>query len=228
MINVQTIRSMQIKGIKDGLLIPIGEGEWDELQSNLISQIEKQSSFFNGARLALDVGNQVLHVIELGKLRDQLSDHGVRLFAIISNSTVTENTARLLGLSTCIKDTKVERIIRNLNTQVDGEDAILIQRTLRSGFNVNFGGHVIVIGDVNPGAEIKAGGNIIVWGRLGGRVHAGQDGDVNAVICALEFAPNLIRINEQVFSIPTKMKKGIAQMAILKEGKIEILNWEKN
>jgi septum site-determining protein MinC len=228
MMNVQTMHIMQIKGIKDGLLITTGEGEWADLQSNLIAQIEKQSSFFNGARLALDVGNQVLHVIELGKLRDKLSDHGVMLFAIISNSPVTENTSRLLGLSTRIKDAKVERIVKNLNTQVDGEDAILIQRTLRSGFHVNFGGHVIVIGDVNPGAEIKAGGNIIVWGRLGGRVHAGQDGDENAVICALEFAPNLIRINEQVFSIPTKMKKGIAQMAILKEGKIEILNWEKN
>ena len=219
MMNVQTMCSLQIKGIKDGLLILMGEGEWDELHNNLISHIEKQSSFFNGARLALDVGNQELHVIELGKLRDQLSDHGVRLFAIVSNSPVTENTARLLGLSTRIKDAKAERIIKNLNTQVDGEDAILIQRTLRSGFNVNFGGHVIVIGDVNPGAEIKAGGNIIVWGKLGGRVHAGQDGDENAVICALEFAPNLIRINEQVFSIPTKIKKGSPKWQSLKKEK---------
>jgi septum site-determining protein MinC len=57
---------------------------------------------------------------------------------------------------------------------VDGEDAFVIQRTLRSGFKVNSERHSILIGDVNPGAEIISCGSIIVWGKMNGRAWAGR------------------------------------------------------
>ena len=99
-----------------------------------------------------------------------------------------------MGLATRISTPAPERTIRPLDTNLAGENAIFVQRTLRSGFKVSHHGHVIVLGDVNPGAEVIAGGSVIVWGRLRGVVHAGADGDENAVVCALEMMPTQLRI----------------------------------
>ena len=66
----------------------------------------------------------------------------------------------------------------------------IVNRTVRSGTRVEYQGSVVVFGDVNPGAELVVHGSAIIWGRLRGMVHAGSAGDVEAVICALEFAPD--------------------------------------
>ena len=55
--------TVQIKGIRDGLLISLGEGEWTELQDTLIQHIQERASFFKGAMVALDVGNHILRAI---------------------------------------------------------------------------------------------------------------------------------------------------------------------
>lgn len=187
-------RQMQIKGIKDGLLITLGEGDWAELEATLLAHVEEKAAFFQGARVALDVGNHIVRAAELGALRDRLSSKGISLWAVISNSPATEQTAQVLGLATRISTPRPERTIRSLDTSLEGENAVFVQRTLRSGFKVAHRGHVIVLGDVNPGAEVIAGGSVIVWGRLRGSVHAGADGDENAVICALEMMPTQLRI----------------------------------
>jgi septum site-determining protein MinC len=57
---------------------------------------------------------------------------------------------------------------------------------------------VVILGDVNPGAEIVANGNVMVWGRLRGMVHAGAKGNNKAVICALDLSPMQLRIADQV------------------------------
>src|SRR5512140_404941 len=93
---------VQIKGMREGLLVSLGDAGWLVLQRALMERIEQQPSFFQGARLALDVGSQVLHVAELTLLRDQLSERGITLWAILSNSTVTETTAQILGMATRI------------------------------------------------------------------------------------------------------------------------------
>ena len=59
---------------------------------------------------------------------------------------------------------------------------ILVHRTLRSGQALHHAGHVTLIGDVNPGAEIIAGGDIVVWGKLRGIAHAGAMG-VASTVC---------------------------------------------
>ena len=80
--------------------------------------------------------------------------------------------------------------------------AVLVRRTLRSGQTVRHTGHIVVIGDVNPGAEIIAGGDVVVWGRLRGTVHAGAGGDDDAVVCALVLAPTQLRIGSHIARSP--------------------------
>jgi len=81
---------------------------------------------------------------------------------------------------------------------LEGTKGVLIRHLVRSGQVVRHTGHVVIIGDVNVGAEIIAGGDIVIWGRLFGTVHAGAMGDDSAVVCALDFSPLQLRIGNHV------------------------------
>ena len=64
-----------------------------------------------------------------------------------------------------------------------------LRKTIRSGQSINYPGNIVIIGDVNPGAEIYAAGNIIVFGNLRGVVHAGTNGNDKAIIAAFKLEP---------------------------------------
>ena len=217
---------MHIKGIKDGLLVTLGEGPWPDLEETLLQHVEERAGFFKGARLALDVGNHLLRAVELGALRDKLSERGINLWAIISTSPITEQTAQVLGLATRISTPRPERVVKPLDTNLEGEGAIVVHRTLRSGFKVSSKGHVIVIGDVNPGAEVIAGGSVVVWGRLKGVVHAGAEGDESAVVCALEMEPMQLRIAGLVAIPPRRRTKSDPEIAKIVNGQVVAESWK--
>jgi len=75
-----------------------------------------------------------------------------------------------------------------------GNRTEVIHKNLRSGQIVEFPGDVVVIGDVNPGAEVRAAGNVIVLGELRGIAWAGYPGNKDAVIVALKMKPQQLRI----------------------------------
>ncbi len=217
---------VRTKGIREGLLITLGEGAWSEVESALLDHIRSQAEFLQGARLALDIGNQNLQATDLGKLRDMLSEHGLALWAVLSSSPTTQRTAQSLGLATRLTKPHPERSTRTLDTKIqEGEPGILIQRTLRSGYSLHHPGHVTVIGDVNPGAEIIAGGNILVWGRLRGMVHAGAEGDETAVVCALELSPTQLRIADQIAIPPQNQTDPLPEIAFLEDGQVVAQPW---
>lgn len=219
-----------IKGFKEGLLIKLGEGNWKEVQEALLEQIDERLDFFRGAKIAIDVDERVMRAAEMGTLRDILSDRGVNLFAIISKSNATDAVAESLGLSTHQtilreKDNSVRNIL------ADGENAVLIRKTLRSGASIKYPGHVLIEGDVNPGAEIIAVGSIYIWGKLRGSAQAGIDGSEKEVICALELNPTLLRIantsKEFVrLKIKIQKKKYLAQKASIISSEIKISDWD--
>jgi septum site-determining protein MinC len=60
----------------------------------------------------------------------------------------------------------------------------------------------VIIGDVHAGAEIVAGGDVVVWGRVHGMVHAGAMGNDQAVVCALELRPTQLRIAGYIATSP--------------------------
>lgn len=74
------------------------------------------------------------------------------------------------------------------------ERTLLVKKTLRSGQSVEYEGNVVILGDVNPGAEVNSGGDILIMGALRGTVHAGCNGDKKAIIAALKFQPVQARI----------------------------------
>ena len=76
-----------------------------------------------------------------------------------------------------------------------GERVLTVDYTMRSGTVISFAGDVHIFGDVNPGAQIQAGGNIVVFGSLKGQVHAGTRGD-RAFVMAFDMRPTLLRIGK--------------------------------
>lgn len=217
---------IQIKGLRDGLLVSLDDAPWSKQRAALMSQVDAQPAFFQGARLALDVTSQVLHVNELVELRDQLSERGISLWAVISESPTTEKTAQLLGLATRISKPRPEESRQFSVEDLGEETALFLNRTLRSGTRIEFSGHVVVLGDVNPGAEIVAEGNVIIWGRLRGLVHAGAKGNREAVICALDLSPTQIRIAGEVSAGLKPQENPKPEIArINKDGKLQSEPW---
>lgn len=222
----ETNSLIQIKGLRDGLLVSLDDAPWDEQRTAFLTQVDSQPAFFKGARLALDVASQVLHVNDLVDLRDQLSDRGISLWAVISESPTTEKTAQLLGLATRVSKPRPEEARQFSVKDLGDETALFLERTLRSGTRIEFPGHVVVLGDVNPGAEIIAEGNVIIWGRLRGMVHAGAKGNKAAVICALDLSPTQLRIAEEVSASLKPQENPRPEIARINEnGKLQAEFW---
>ncbi len=222
---------IQIKGIREGLLINAEKGTWDDRKSALLNMVKQKEGFFKGARVCLDVSDTPLRVKQITQLIDQLSDLDVTLWAILSTSETTINNARVLALETSlpVKKEIKEKNENNERVENNGEKAVLVNKTLRAGYKVESLDHVIIMGDVNPGAEIVSAGNIIVWGKLKGSAIAGAEGNMKAVICAMELRPTQLRIGEKVFPPQQKKGKSFPEVAYIdnNECKIELWNKEK-
>jgi septum site-determining protein MinC len=99
----------------------------------------------------------------------------------------------------------------------------LHQGTLRAGDHLNVEGSLLVLGDVNPGARVSAGGHVLVWGRLRGSAHAGCRGDSGASIVALQLRPLQLRIAAAVARGPDELPPaGLAEQALLINGAIQL------
>jgi septum site-determining protein MinC len=73
----------------------------------------------------------------------------------------------------------------------------IVMGPVRSGVILEHFGHLIIFGDINPGAEVRASGNIVVLGRLRGTAHAGIGQEVGFIL-ALRLEPQQLRIGRQV------------------------------
>jgi septum site-determining protein MinC len=216
---------VQIKGLRDGLLVTLGDGEWVVLFSSLMTQIDAKTDFFKGAKLALDVGSQTLHVAEMTDLRNALSDREIILWAVLSTSATTENTAQMLGLATRLSKVRPDVPVQARPDSAE-DSAMWVKRTVRSGVRLEYEGNVVVLGDVNPGAEIVAGGSILVWGRLRGVVHAGAAGDTDAVVCALDLSPTQLRIAAEIATTPERRNQPMPEMVRLIDGQLVAEPWQ--
>jgi septum site-determining protein MinC len=214
---------VSVKGIHEGLLITLHEGNWAEAFPSLLDHLDSKPDFFFGAKAILQLGGYPLHAVELADLRSALADRGVGLRTVLSENEDTVRAAQTLGIETALP--KRETKDSPFSTELLGSEAIFLQQTLRSGNSIRFPGHVAVLGDVNPGAEIVAGGSVIVWGRLRGTVHAGALGDESAVVCAMDLGPMQLRIAAYVATSPPRRGKPQPEIASLREGRLVAEPW---
>ena len=151
---------------------------------------------------------------------------GWRLWAVLSESSVTQTTAQNLGLATRISKPRPQEVLASAGS-LPQDAAKWVKGPLRSGAKISYEGNVVVMGDVNPGAEIVASGSVIIWGRLRGVVHAGAEGDESAVVCALELLPTQLRIAGEIAVSPKKQGKSQPEVARLKAGRLTAEPWHE-
>lgn len=217
-----------IKGTSDGLIVTIGAGAWPGLVDELNRHLGQKASFFKGGRVALRLGPRQLTRLQLESVGRVLNRHNVSLWAVESDSPGTRQAATQLGLETDLSPSQAPVVpVRSLPE----ENSIVVQRTLRSGQIIHHSGHVVVIGDVNPGAEIRAGGSVVVWGRLRGTVHAGVGDDglgEEAVVCALQLSPTQLRIGDHITRSPADEtdQEIVPEMASIQDGQIVAEPWQ--
>lgn len=220
--------AVTIRGTSDGLVITFGEGPFSAVLSEMQERLESKASFFLGGRVALRVGDRPLSVEQLQTLGQAIQECGVTLWAVEGSHPTTQLAVDELGLETHLRASAPLPSPRPEQIPREEMVGVVVRGTLRSGQTVNHAGHITIVGDVNPGAEIVASGDVIVWGKLRGIVHAGAMGDDGAIVCALQLAPSQIRIGSHIARPPDRGRlPKDPEIASVQDGGIVVERWEK-
>jgi len=215
--------SITFKATANGLILIMKEEEDFEA---VIEQISKKLSaagkFFKGASLDVKYRGKVLNeeqerqIIELMEVKT-----GAKVKSLQQDTTEPEQ-AEVEQAESAPGMHKIKRFFFNgINEGITK----FYRGTVRSGQLISFDGNVIIIGDVNPGAEIEATGNIIVMGSLRGIVHAGADGNKEAIVAALNLQPTQLRIADIITRCPDEEETRnvlVPELAFVKDDMVYI------
>ncbi|MFT8315115.1 MAG: septum site-determining protein MinC [Clostridium sp.] len=178
-----------LKGNKDGLNVLIDMNAFKDF-SDMLEKLEQKLSrgkrFYKGCTLKITTQLKFVSERELRKLKDILFEEFLIKDCIFQD--VEENESKIF-------------------TGVYEGRTKFLRRTVRSGQVINYTGNIVIIGDVNPGSEIFAAGNIIVLGSLKGDVHAGVNGNDKSIIAAFRLEPKVLQIANIMTRAPENDEK---------------------
>lgn len=227
-----TTNLVEIKGYGNEINIIIDrEGEFADVEADLIRKLEKSDEFFSGREVILDLKDRLLSSEECSRL-----DHILKITfkLVITKVRCRDNETRktvekfgwVLADPRRKEIEKTAREERNRPKVPFGSknDSLLFKGTVRGGQVKAHRGNIIILGDVNPGAEVVATGDIIVLGSLKGVAHAGAEGNTSAIIVALDLRPIQIRIAGCIGRSPDEKakKSNNPEIAEIENGKIII------
>ena len=220
--------SVSFKGTREGICITLGEGMWRDVLHELATQLDRPSaqSFFRGARVLLETGGRLVQVVQLEELIALLAQHEMTLVSVSGEPGAQESFNRLRA--SIPPPESLEADDGNAPPVVERETKpLVVRRTVRSGQVLRHLSTIIVLGDVNPGAEVIADGDVFVWGKLRGVVHAGAAGDDHATVGALILAPTQLRIGQYIARAPDEHRvlRWPAEIARVRDGQIVVEPW---
>ena len=210
--------AVNIKGTKHGLVIVLEHGQdYNSIKNNLIKKMEKAGDFFKGSRFSI-YNHDSIHLVP--QQEEELKDI-CRRYGLILNPQLHwpfRNQEQGTGLPQSNPVQGTDAPAEELNNQEVGEQATLVYHTLRSGQTISSKGHVVILGDINPGAKVTAGGHVLTMGKCAGSVHAGCPGNTKAVIIARSFSPATLGIAGIIApTSPGVNKKGLLLVARINE-----------
>lgn len=195
------------KGTRDGLLIILDDRrEFRSVLDKLKAKLEAARGFFQGAQVIVDVGGRRLSGKQKKALEKLInSQAGLKLKGFSSGERtaadqVSGEEEGRVDVTTAAEQPQEPAPAPEAplspwpHSKLSSLPTLFLTRNLRCGQRVNFAGHVLVLGDVNPGSEIVAEGNVTVLGTLRGLVHAGAAGDQEAFVAAYRLEPSQLRI----------------------------------
>jgi len=170
------------------------ERMWVELAGTALDT----SNLFNEIELIIDLQErQVSRNFVMKFFQDFVIPHNARISSWDTANETSRGVLASLGLNT--SDPSPKRISSSVRRKKS--ETLVIRSSIRSGQRIEHNGDVMVIGQVNDGAEIIAEGNISVMGKLKGLVHAGYNSDENRAIVALSFEAKQVRLGTRVSTI---------------------------
>lgn len=201
------MEAVKIKGTRDGLVILINsDKEFEEVKSNLISKMESSRGFFQGAKFTFHSKQPVPRNISR-ELENICLLYGlvpsVEIKWPAPGNNINSPALWSPGEKKEHKDRRSSNIIPFKNNDaLPTEQCIMINKTLRSGSRVESRSSVVVMGDVNPGAQVAAGGSIIILGSCYGDIRAGQN-DLSALVLADKLKPTFLSIGPHMADATT-------------------------
>ncbi len=201
---------IRIRGTREGIGVSLPERlDTATLLDEVQSTIDARRDFFHGAQVILDYATRRPDHDEVRAIEALLDEAGIGLRSISVARPEYGAMLREMGygqVHVVAPASQRERDFRRPTsprlTREPQTQALYLKRTLRSGTSIEHEGDVVIIGDVNPGAHVSAGGDVIVWGTLRGTVQAGAADNDNAIICALRLEPTQLRIGSRVARPP--------------------------
>lgn len=171
---------------------------WTELWQQLKIRLSAGERFWqSNTEVHLMAGDRLLDLRQLQSIAEALSDVELQLKRVHTSRRQTAVAAATAGYS--VEQQSVAPLSQpapEKNTSL--AEPLYVQMTVRSGVEIRHPGTVVILGDVNPGGSVVAFGDILVWGRLRGTVHAGAAGNAKSLIVTLQMEPMLIRIANHV------------------------------
>ena len=219
---------VKLKGNRGGLqLVFAPNADFESIRDDIQRKLEEGSRFFRrGTEIQIAPG--VLSEANEAVLRKLFHRHGV-LFRV-EEPVEPPPRPKTEQKPAAPPKPKPEPIVEPPKAipSMDEPQMRVVNRTIRSGQEIKTPGSVMICGNVNPGAQIIAGGSIDIRGACKGLVHAGAYGDTSAFIVADQLMPTQIRIADRIAQPPENMKKPqAAERASIKDGKIVIEPMER-
>ena len=170
---------------KDEIIVRISEGaEYKEIIECLNKKIPALKKLYKTEKTPILVMGKVLKNKEINEIKE----------IIQSNIDVEVNfdSPKVLGL---------HGIKRTFEKEINNSETMFHRGSLRSGQKIEFEGSLVILGDVNAGAEVIAGENIVILGVLRGLAHAGAKGNKKAIIASNLIESPQIRISNVIKEI---------------------------
>lgn len=178
--------SVIIKCNKYGLIVILDENlPFEELIKDVEDKFKESAKFFKNAKMAMTIRGRSLTQAEEKQVVETIVDScGLHILCIIDEDKKEE----LL----------FHQAVDKAMEEKDAEDGWFYRGTLRSGQVLESEHSIVIIGDVNPGANVTSKGNIVVLGSLRGIAYAGATGDRNCFVAALVMKPIQVKIADKM------------------------------
>ncbi len=203
--------SVRLKGVGDSIWVTIApDTPIDFIQSELVRLFEPLKHKVGTTRVVVDTGPGP----QSAECRRKISQYLKEKFDLTDIVTPQEKIK--------VEEKRFKMKTSRNRISQHHRDTLVLAGRVRSGQSVQTKKHLIIMGDVNPGCELTAGGDILVIGSLRGTAAAGQPHNPDAIILALDFQPTQIKIGEVVAAgLPTE-SQGAPEYAHLENGGIVV------
>ncbi|EAM48092.1 septum site-determining protein MinC [Crocosphaera watsonii WH 8501] len=182
--------------------------DWIELLQDLKYCLNHHKGTWTPATpVHLLVENRLLDSRQFHNIGEALEAAELKLTRVFTSRRQTAITAATAGYSVEQETTQRELFTTEIAKPGNLTEPLYVKTTVRSGVVIRHPGSIIIRGDVNPGGEVIADGDIIIWGHLRGVAHAGAKGNPECCIMALRMQPTQLRIGEAVARPPGEIQE---------------------